>query len=149
MLRTNLLDVAGLAIVFCQGTITSKEDIDALRQAVTTKLTKVNVVLDFSAVETLGPEVFAVLVALWHTADRQATRLAIFNPSLAFYLELRRIRSLCRIAVLTGTESLRLFRQAGPRSPAVGEGGEALGTAAFACAAHVLEEHRSAWPQPD
>lgn len=112
MLRTNLLDVADLAIVFCHGTITDKEDIEALQQAVATKLTKTDVVLDFSEVETFGPETLMALVALWHAADRQAARLAIFNPSLVFYLELRRIRSLCRIAVLTDAELLRLLRQA-------------------------------------
>ena len=138
MLRINLLDGADFAIVFCQGTITSEEDIDALRQAVTTKLTKVNVVLDFSEVETLCPEAPAVLVALWNTADRQARRLAIFNPSLAFYLELIRIRSLCQVTVLTDAELLTVLREAeGPRSPTVGEGAEALGPAAFPIQGHA------------
>ena len=62
MLRTNFLDVAGLAIVFWQGTITSQDDIDALRQAVTTKLGKADVVLDFSEVKTLGSGTLAVSV---------------------------------------------------------------------------------------
>ncbi|MGO8795848.1 MAG: hypothetical protein ACLQLC_13575 [Candidatus Sulfotelmatobacter sp.] len=112
MLRTNLLDMADLAVVFCLGTITSQEDVDVLRQAVIAKLAKLNVVLDFSEVETLIPETMAELAALWQAADRQGARLAIFNPSLPCYLELKNIQSLCRIPILTDAELLALLRQA-------------------------------------
>jgi anti-anti-sigma regulatory factor len=137
MLRINLLDVADLAIVFCRGTIESREDIDVLRQAVTTKLHKVNVVLDYSEVETFSSEGLTVLAALWHAAVWQGARLAIFNPSIAIYLELRRIHSLCPIAVLRDAELLRLLllSSGGSQCHVAGEGGEALGPSAFACSA--------------
>lgn len=110
-LHTRLLDVADLAIVFCRGRITGEEDIDTLRQVVTTKLAKVNVVLDFSEVEAIDAGKFAVLISVLHAADPEGTHLAIFNPSLAFYLELRRIRSQYRIAILSDAEFLWLLRQ--------------------------------------
>lgn len=62
MLRTNLLEAAGLAIVFWQGTIDSQEDVDAIRQAVTTKIGRADIALDFSEVETLGSGTLAVSV---------------------------------------------------------------------------------------
>ncbi len=62
MLRANFLGVAGLAIVFWQGTITSQKDIDALRQAITTKLGRADAFLDFSEVKTLGSGPLAVTV---------------------------------------------------------------------------------------
>src|SRR5271168_4956128 len=86
MFRIQVLDAADLAIVSWTGTITTKEDTEALRQAVTARLAKVNVVLDFSEVETFSLDVLAMLGTLWQTADRQPTRLTILNPSLAFRL---------------------------------------------------------------
>jgi len=147
MLRTNLPDVAHLAILFWQGTITSKEEIDALRQEVTTRLTKGDVVLDFSEVESLGPEALAMLAALWRIADRQATRLRIFNPSLASYLALRRLRALRRIPILTDGEFLGLLREAKalnarPSERAARHWGQRLSHAL----PHVLEERLCAWP---
>ena len=62
MLRTHFRDFGGLAIVFWQGTITSQEGIDALRQAITTKLGRADVSLDFSEVKTLGSGTLAVTV---------------------------------------------------------------------------------------
>lgn len=139
MLSINFLDVADLAIVFCQGAITSKEDIDVLRQTVTAKLHKVGVVLDFSEVETVGSEALVALVALWHTADRQAKRLGIFNPSPALYLELR-IRSLCRIDAAL----LRLLPQAEAlMARPARHGGPQL---SHALSTYVLEGCRCAWP---
>ncbi len=114
MERTSLLNVADPAVVFCQGPMTSKEDVNALWAEINTKFPEVNVVLDFSKVKSLGPEALVALVALWHRPEQKAPRLAI-NPSLAFSRELR-IRSLCRIdaelvRLLPQAEAIRLQRR--------------------------------------
>ena len=112
MLRTNLLELADIAVVYCQGTIAGKQDTDALRRMVTSQLVKAVVVLDFSEVEAIEGEALDTLVSLWQIAHQHATRLDIFNPSLALYQNLGHLQSTCRFEFLTDSELLKLIRHA-------------------------------------
>jgi anti-anti-sigma regulatory factor len=112
MLKFNLENIGGLAIVECEGRIVQSESAFKLRDIVTSQSDARTVVIELTEVRAIEDGGLGMLVFLQRWARDHDIRLKLFNPSRSVRERLTLVSPLARFDIPTLDEMLVLLGQA-------------------------------------